>query len=512
LKSTAVEMHAAPVENRALLVVAIMLATLMQVIDNTIANVALPHMQGSLSASQDQISWVLTSYMVATAIAIPATGWLVTVLGRKQLLLISIGGFTAASLLCAMASNISEIVIYRVLQGICGAALLPMSQSALLDAYPREKHGSAMAVWGIGLMVGPILGPPLGGWLTENYSWHWVFLINLPVGLLAWLGVAAAVPAGEHHQRRFDTIGFLLMAAGIGALQLLLDRGQQNDWFESTETIVEAVVAGLGMYLYWVHWRVARHPFVNLGLLRDRNYAVATFFIFMIGVVIFATMALLPPYMGTLMNYPVIDIGVLMVPRGLGTMAAMFIAGKWLENDRDPRPPILAGIAFTVCSLYQMSHFSADVPAAQFVSSGILQGLGVGLIFVPVSTTAYSTLAPAVRTEAAAMFSLMRNVGSSAGISLAITLLVRATQINHAEIAARLTPFDRTETWPALWAIHSSGGLVALNAEVTRQAAAIGFLNDFWLMMWAMLATLPLAFLFRPVRRAAANAPVATAA
>jgi MFS transporter, DHA2 family, multidrug resistance protein len=490
----------APLENRALMVVAIMLATLMQVVDTTIANVALPHMQGSLSASQEQIAWVLTSYMVAAAIATPTTGWMATMLGRKHLLLISIGGFTIASVLCATAVNVNQIVLYRILQGAFGAALIPMSQSTLLDAYPREKHGSAMAAWGVGLMVGPILGPPLGGWLTDHYSWHWVFLINIPIGILAFLGVAAAVPAGEHHKRRFDMLGFLLVAVGVGALQLMLDRGQHNDWFGSTETWVEVVLAGLGLYLYWVHWRDAKHPFINLGLLRDRNYAAASLFIFVLGVVLFATMALLPPYLGTLMQYPVVDIGLLLMPRGLGTLAAMVVVGRLLGRGVDPRLPVLAGLLLTAYSLYLMSYFSADMPDGPIIWSGVVQGLGLGFIFVPVSTIAYSTLAPSARTEAASMYSLTRNIGASVGISIVMTLLVRSTTINRAEIASRITPFDDWHVLPALWNTHSSDGLIALNAEVSRQAAAIGYVNDFWLMMWLILATLPLLLLFRPVK------------
>jgi len=492
----------APLENRTLLVVAIMLATLMQVIDTTIANVALPNMQGSLSASQEQIAWVLTSYIVAAAIATPTTGWLATVLGRKNLLLLAIGGFTLASVLCATAVNVGQIVAYRVLQGLFGAALIPMSQSSLLDAFPQEKHGSAMAMWGMGLMVGPILGPPLGGWLTEHYSWHWVFLINIPVGILALLGVAAAVPAGEHHKRRFDLLGFLLVAVGIGALQLMLDRGEHNAWFGSTETWIEAVLAGLGLYLYWVHWREKRHPFVNLGLLRDRNYAAANVFIFVLGIVLFATLALLPPYLGTLMQYPVVDIGMLMMPRGLGTMVSMIVVGRLLGRGIDARLPVLAGLLLTAWSLHMMAYFTADMPAEPIIWSGVVQGLGVGLVFVPISTIAYSTLAPAERTEAAAMYSLTRNIGSSVGISIVMTLLVRGTQVNHAEIAARVTAYGYGSL-PSPWNPGSSEGLAALNAEVSRQAAAIGYVNDFWLMMWMVLATLPLLLMFKPPARAA---------
>jgi len=490
----------ATTENRPLLVVAVMLATMMQVIDNTIANVALPNMQGSLSASQEQIAWVLTSYIVAVAIALPATGWIATVLGRKHLLLIAIGGFTVTSLLCATATHIGEIVVYRIFQGIFGASLLPMSQSALLDAYPPEKHGSAMAIWGMGIMVGPILGPPLGGWLTDHYSWHWVFLINIPVGILAFLGVAAAVPAGEHHRRRFDQVGFLLVAIGLGALQLMLDRGQYNDWFASTETRVEAMLAALGLYLYWAHWRSTEHPFVDLGLLRDRNFAAATLFIFVIGVVLFATLALLPPYLGTLMGYPVVDIGLLITPRGFGTMLSMVVVGRMMERGIDPRLPVLGGLLVSAYSLYLMSKFNADVPPGPVFFTGLIQGLGLGFVFVPTTTIAYSTLPRHTRTDAASMYSLIRNIGSSLGISVVFTLLVRWTQVNHAEIASRVTPYSHPGGLLESLTAQGSAGLVALNAEITRQAAAIGFINNFQLMMWLIILTLPLVLMFKPVR------------
>jgi DHA2 family multidrug resistance protein len=498
------------VANLPLLVASIMLATLMQVVDTTIANVALPHMQGSLAATQDQIGWVLTSYIVAAAIATPATGWLASELGRKHLLTISIAGFTIASVLCGIATNLDQMVAFRLLQGLFGAALVPISQSTLLDSFPREKHGAAMALWGMGIMVGPILGPPLGGWLTESYSWHWVFLINVPVGVLALFGVLASMPVDEHRPSRFDARGFAFLAIGIAAMQLMLDRGNDKDWFGSVEIQVELALSVLGFYLYWVHWRERQRPFVDIGLLRDRNFGVANLFIFVIGVVLFATMALLPPYLQTLMNYPVITTGLLLAPRGMGTMVSMMVVGRLMARGFDPRIIVAVGIVLTTYSLWMMTGFSADMPMGPVVSSGIVQGLGLGLIFVPVSTLAYATLPMAARTEAAGIYSLVRNIGSSIGISIVFTLIARNTQWNHAELAARLTPFGTTPL-PGIWNPSSVTGLAALNAEVTRQAAAIAYIDDFWLMMWLTLATLPLLVLFRvpQQRRAPAGPPVA---
>lgn len=506
--STAVATHR-EVANRGLLVVSVMLATLMQALDTTIANVALPNMQGTLSATQDQISWVLTSYIVAAAIATPATGWLASVMGRRRLLLIAISGFTLASVLCAMAASIGAMVAFRLLQGLFGAALVPLSQSTLLDVYPREKHGAAMAMWGMGVMVGPILGPPLGGWLTDVYSWHWVFLINVPIGALALFGVAASLPTDDTRQTRFDWRGFAFLAIGIGALQLFLDRGEQQDWFGAVEIQIEAALAFLGFYLYAVHWKFSARPFLDLGLFADRNFLASNIFIFVLGVVLFATMALLPPFLQGLMNYPVVTTGLLLAPRGVGTLIAMMVVGRLLARGADAR--LLAGIGMllTAFSLWQMMHFNLDVPQHLIVTSGVIQGLGLGLVFVPISTVAYSTLPMSARTEAAGIFSLMRNIGSSVGISIVMTLLSRNTQLNHAEIASRLTPFGDNAAQVVAAIGHSAGGLAALNGEVTRQASAIAFLNDFWLMMVMTLAAIPLLLLLRPVKHAMAPAVVA---
>ena len=491
------------VANRGLLVASVMLATLMQALDTTIANVALPNMQGSLSATQDQVSWVLTSYIVAAAIATPATGWLSSMLGRRRLLLIAIGGFTLASVLCGIATDIGEMVVFRLLQGLFGAALVPVSQSTLLDVFPRERHGAAMAMWGMGVMIGPILGPPLGGWLTDAYSWHWVFLINVPIGILGVLGVAASLPTDEHKPSPFDWRGFSFLAIGIGALQLMLDRGEQKDWFGAAEIQIEAAAAFLGFYLYGVHWYTNRKAFLDLGLFRDRNFLASNIFIFVLGVVLFATMALLPPFLQNLMNYPVVTTGLLLAPRGVGTLIAMMVVGRLLARGADARVLAGIGMALTAYSLWQMATWSTDVPAAAIVVCGVIQGLGLGLVFVPISTVAYSTLPMAARTEAAGIFSLMRNIGSSVGISIVMTLLSRGTQINHAEIGERLSQFDPAAAHLAS-TLHlpQAAALAVLNAQVTQQASAIAFLNDFWMMMIMTVVSIPLLLLLRPVRGA----------
>ncbi len=483
--------------SRGLVVGSVMLATLMQAIDTTIANVALPEMQGSLSATQDQAAWVLTSYIVAAAILTPVTGWLAGALGRRRLLLLAVGGFTVASLLCGIATGIGEMVLFRVMQGVFGAALVPISQSLLLDVFPKEKHGQAMALWGMGIMIGPILGPPLGGWLTEFYSWRWVFLINLPVGILALLGIMAGVDKEPTHSRPLDWTGLALMTLGIGAMQLFLDRGQGEDWFSSLEIQIEAALAFLGMYLYVVHWKAREHALLDLGLLRNGNFAVAVMLILVIGIVLFSTLALLPPYLSQLMHYPVLDIGLLLAPRGMGTMVGMMVVGRLLGRI-DARWPIVTGILMTAVSLYFMTHFGVEVSNFDVVWIGLLQGLGLGLVFVPISSVAYSTLPPHQRTEAASLFSLVRNLGSSIGISAVMTMLARGTQASHSELAARIPAFGAEQgLLPPAWDPSTLAGAAALNAEVSRQAAVIAYLNDFQLLMLLTLAALPLVWFLR---------------
>ncbi|BAN48372.1 DHA2 family efflux MFS transporter permease subunit [Metapseudomonas resinovorans] len=496
---------------RWLITVSVMLATIMQALDTTIANVALPHMQGSMGTTQDQISWVLTSYIVAAAICMPLTGFIAARFGRKRLFMWSIVGFTIASMLCGAAQSLEQIVLFRLLQGVFGASLVPLSQAVLLDTYPKEQHGSAMAIWGVGVMVGPILGPSLGGWLTEYYNWRWVFYINLPFGLLAWFGLASFLKETPiEHERRFDLAGFALLALAIGAFQLMLDRGESQDWFQSGEILIEGALAALGLYLFVVHVLTHRHPFIDPAMFRDRNLSVGLIFIFMLGIMLFATMTLLPPFMQNLMGYPVIDVGNLIAPRGLGTMAAMLLVGR-LINRFDPRAMIGLGLLLTALSLWEMTGFTAEIGSAAIVRSGLVQGFGLGLIFVPLSTLTFSTLAPRYRNEGAALFSLMRNVGSGIGISLVISYLAQRTQINHAVFSDLMTPFNQAltqATESGALNISSPAGLVALNAEVTRQATVLAYLQDFRLMMFVTLASLPLLLLLRkPPKGAAAMEP-----
>ncbi|THG85338.1 DHA2 family efflux MFS transporter permease subunit [Pseudomonas sp. A-1] len=491
---------AVPVARRGFVTLAVMLATTMQALDTTIANVALPHMQGALGVSQDQTGWVLTSYIVAAAICMPLTGFLAARLGRKRLFVGAVIGFTLTSMLCGAAQGIEQMVLFRLLQGVFGACLVPLSQAVLLDTWPRERHASAMALWGVGVMVGPILGPTLGGWLTEFYDWRWVFYINLPFGLLAWFGLAAFVrETPVDRTRRFDLLGFALLSLGLGALQMMLDRGESLDWFASPEVVCEGLLAGLALYLFVAHICTCEQPFIEPGLFRDRNFSVGLLFIFMIGMILLATMALLPPFMQNLMGYPVLDVGQLLAPRGVGTMLAMMAVGR-LAGRVDVRRLIFLGLALTSLSLWEMTGFTAEVSGWDIVRSGFVQGLGLGLIFVPLSTLTFATLAPRYRTEGTALFSLMRNIGSSIGIAVVIGYLAQRTQANHDAFADYLTPFSlalRQAGEAGVYDLGTAQGLAALNGEVTRQALTLAYLQDFRLMMFITLATVPLLLLLR---------------
>jgi MFS transporter, DHA2 family, multidrug resistance protein len=482
-----------------LLTVCVMLATIMQALDTTIANVALPYMQGSLSATTDQINWVLTSYIVAAAIATPVTGFLEARLGRKRLFLIAVAGFTAASVLCGIAMSLPEMVVFRLIQGLFGASLVPLSQAVLLDSYPKEKHGSAMAMWGVGVMVGPILGPTLGGYLTEVYNWRWVFYINVPIGILTFAGLSAYLGETKTSKAGFDWFGFAMLSIAIGSFQMMLDRGEQLDWFSSTEILVEAVVAALAFYLFLVQTFTVKQPFIDPAIFKDRNFTIGLCFIFVVGIILLASLALITPYLQNLMGYPVITAGMVLAPRGIGTMVAMIIVGR-IINRVDPRILLLLGLLMTAEVLWEMTAFTPDVSQWTLVRTGILQGMGLGFMFVPLSTITFGTLPGTLRTQGTALYSLMRNIGSSIGISLVIFLLTRNTQIVHAELAGHVTPFNDALSAVApshFWNMATTVGRAALNAEVTKQASVVAYANDFKLMMVVALVALPLIFLLK---------------
>jgi DHA2 family multidrug resistance protein len=496
---------AAPI-NRPMITASIMLATIIQALDGTIANVALPHMQGSLSASQDQITWVLTSFIVAAAIATPLNGWLCDRFGLKRIFLVSVAGFTLASVLCGLSGSLVQIVLARLLQGVFGAALVPLSQAVLLDINPREKHGSAMAVWGMGVMIGPILGPTLGGWLTDSYNWRWVFFINVPVGALAFYGIWKYIrPVAPQRRMNFDGFGFITLSLAIGALQMLLDRGEQNDWFGSTETWVEAIILAVSAAYFVAHTltRPAGQSFLDYRLLKNPNYVTGLLFIFIVGMVLFATRALMPSMLQSLMDYPAAVAGLVTAPSGIGTMIAMLVVGK-LTGKVDFRLLLAIGFGITAFSLWQMTRYTLVLSQSDIVWPGVIQGIGLGLVFVPLSAATFATLTPAMRAEGTAIYSLVRNIGSSIGIAMVQTLLVRNTQIAHASLGAHVNyanPALQDAGIANVYNLASGAGMTALNAEITRQASMIAYVDDYWLMMILTLGVIPLLLLVRTARR-----------
>lgn len=501
--------HALAPGERLLVTIAVMLAVLMQVLDTTIANVALPHMQASLGATQESVNWVLTSYIVASAIAIPIAGWLADWIGRKRLMLIAVVGFTVASILCAIATSLPEMVLFRILQGVSGAFLVPLAQATLFDINPPERHGQAMALFGGGIMIGPILGPVLGGWLTDSFDWRWVFIVNLPVGVLATVMLWRVMPDGAVTRRRFDLFGFFLAALALGALQMFLDRGESQDWFESWEIIAEAGLAIAFFWMFVVHTLTARDPIFEKSMFADRNFATGLLFMAVTGVLLLAGLALLPPLLQRLYGYSVLQSGVLTAPRGIGTLISMLVAGR-LIGKVDMRLLVAIGIGLMGASLWMMTGFALDQPAGPVIWSGVVQGLGLGLIFVTMQSLAFATLAPVLRTNAASLLNLARNIGGSIGIALVGSQLVRNTQIAHADMASNVTANSIPTMDPTLLQRIGQQGDVALqivNAEINRQALFIAYLNDFKLMMILTFAALPLILLMRKGQESGA-APV----
>ncbi|HSX54003.1 MAG TPA: DHA2 family efflux MFS transporter permease subunit [Sphingomonas sp.] len=493
---------ALPVANKGLLTVGVMLAMIMQILDTTIANVALPHMQTSLGATADTITWVLTSYIVASAIAIPITGWISDRIGSRNLFLVSVVGFVIASALCGMAQNLEEMVAFRILQGVAAAFMNPLSQTVMLDINTPEEQPKAMAIWGMGVMIGPVLGPMLGGYLTENFNWRWAFYVNLPLGVICIVLLWWLLPSRPKRKRAFDLFGFSLLAIGIGALQLMLDRGQGEDWFSAPEIWVETMVAVIALWMFAVHMAMGKNPMFERSLWRNRNLVTGIAFMQVMGVIMMATMALLPPMLQNLYGYPVIDTGLLLMPRGVGVMVTMALSARLIQRGLDPRIAVGLGFAVAAFSLYEMTTWTLQMESSAFVLSGFVQGLGMGLIFMPLNGMAFATLSPQLRTEGASLLNLSRSIGASVGISLVTTVLARSSQVSHADLSQHITPETLNTLDPSMLQMLGGSGdavMAMLNGEVTRQAAMIAYLNDFKAMMIVTLLAIPLVvFLKRP--------------
>ena len=485
---------------RLLIIIVVMSATLMQVIDTTIVNVALPHMQGNLGASSDEITWTLTSYLVSSAIFMPLTGYLSDILGRKRYLIISIVGFTIVSALCGAATSLGELVIFRLLQGIFGAGLVPLSQAIMSDIFPPEERGKAMAIWGIGVMVGPILGPTLGGYLTEVASWRWTFYVNVPVGIFTFL-LSNVVPDTPKRERHMDWLGLLLISLAIGGMQYVLDRGNQDDWFGSSSITFITYLAVTGLLGFILHnMRVHKNVVFDLKIFADRNFAVASILLAIFGLGLYGTMVIQPLMMESIYDYPAITTGLMMAPRGISGMISMIFVSRIISKV-DARKLIFIGILVSILGLSFARLYSVhDVSPFWLMWPMLLQGFGLGMVFVPLSTVAFTTLPMELRTEAAGLFSLLRTIGGSVGISIAVTLYTRKSQLFWNQLGSWISPY-RQATYTYLQPLHTTPdaplGALILGKTLGAQASMLAFINVFAFIMWCFVAMLPLVFLLQ---------------
>jgi DHA2 family multidrug resistance protein len=479
----------------------IMLATLMVALDSTIANVALPHVQGSLSAAQDQITWVLTSYIVGTALMTPLSGWLALKLGRRPLFLISIVGFVGISMLCGMATNLPEMVLFRFLQGVAGAAMLPLSQAAILDMWPPPLIPQVMAVWSAATMVAPIMGPTLGGFLTENLSWRWVFYINLPVGAVAFAMTYLALERDRGgRERPFDWTGFLALVFFTGGVQLMADRGPALDWFDSREVWLYSVLAACGAYVFVVQSVTSKHPFFDVGLFRDRNFLSSIGVSIFLSGLLLSTTALLPTFMQTLLGYSAMQSGVAMIPRGIGSLIS-FTLSPFIALRLGPRRTITLGLLVTVVALMRMSQFDLSMDVRPIQVAGLLLGLGQGLALNPLAVLSFATLDIKHRTEAAVLSNMFRSLGGSLGIAGLQAAYIQQSATAHERLAAGVMASDPVIRWRLPQILDGAlNGLESINGEVSRQASMMAYDTVFaWMGVGAMLI-LPLLLIMRPAR------------
>ncbi|MGE3142051.1 MAG: DHA2 family efflux MFS transporter permease subunit [Hyphomonadaceae bacterium] len=484
--------------NRPMIVVSVMLSMVMTVLDTTIANVALPHMAGSMSASTEQIAWVLTSYIVATAITTPLSGWLSSRFGRKRVLVVSVIGFVAASALCGAAQNLTSIVLFRAMQGAFAAPLQPLAQAIMLDIFTVAERGGAMALWGVGVMVAPIVGPVLGGVLTDTMSWRWVFYINLPIGALSLLGILTFVPEAKSARAPFGLAGFLMLGLAIAAAQLMLDRGQGQGWFGSSEIVLEATVALVAFWFFLVHSFTSRRPFLPLAIFKDRNFTLCCVFIVVLAALMMSVAALVPSMLQTLFGYSVVQAGMAMAPRGVGSLISMLVVGR-LIGRIEPRLLMTIGLLVFAFSFWEMSGFTLDTSQTTVAVNGFVQGLGVGFIFLPITTMAFATLAPALRNDGTSVYSLWRNLGGSAGISIMLAMITNFTVSTRAGLIA---PFSSDNAnvravLPAPYSLTDPAGMAVLSGAIDQQAAMVAYTSVFHVMFFASLAVMPLLLILR---------------
>jgi MFS transporter, DHA2 family, multidrug resistance protein len=463
----------------------------------TVANVSLPQMQGSLSATQDEIAWVVTFNLIATACGTPLTGWLAGTFGPRAVIVGGLSIFTFASFLCGTATSLNELVIYRVMQGFFGAPLVPLSQAVSFSIYPREKQGLVSSVFGVGVVLGPTLGPMLGGYLSEAYNWRWVFFMLVPLGVVSLIGVLFALPKPPPGQKpQFDWTGFLALSVAITGLQLMLDRGERNGWFDSPGILISAVVAAVAFWVFLAHSLTTRRPFLDLRLLLDRNFGIGMLLVLLFGMLNFTPLTLLPSMLQTIRGYPDAIVGFLLGMRGIGTLAGFLF--MIYANRFDPRMWLVVGFSLQAWSGWEMSRFDVNVTTFDVAWTSLVQGLGVGFLWVPVTQVSYRTLPAERMAEASGVFHLLRNIGSSIHISLSVALVVHSAKVNQSQLAELVTPFNRSfDSILAALATGSPASLLSFSNEVGRQALMIGYINAFLAYTVCALLVLPLILLVR---------------
>ncbi len=500
-----------PQVNPWIIAIAVMFATFMEVLDTTVVNVSLPHIAGSLSASVDEAAWALTSYLVANAIILPMTGWLASFFGRKRVLLTAVFGFTAASFMCGLAPSLKMLVFFRIIQGATGGALQPLSQAVMLEAFPPQDRGKAMAFWGLGIVVAPMLGPVLGGWLTDNYSWRWVFYINLPVGMMSVIMTRMFIfdpPYIRRASRGIDFWGIGLLALGIGALQIVLDKGQEEDWFESHWITILGIIALVALLIFLIHELRTRDPVVHLRVFKERTYAAGVFVMTMMGFVMYGSLLLLPIFLQTLLGYPALDAGIAMAPRGLGSFLAMPLVGTVLSKF-DPRKVLAVGLIGSAWTLFQLSNLNLQAGYWDIFWPQFIQGSCLAMLFVPLTTATMDPISKEEMGNATSMFNLMRNVGGSVGIACATTFLFRRQQFHTNQLGRHVNAFS-PQTQMYLSGIQSSmmahgvnqqtalhRAYAALWGMVQRQAAMVSFVDTFRAMAIVFICVLPLLLVMR---------------
>ncbi|MGI8745293.1 MAG: DHA2 family efflux MFS transporter permease subunit [Bryobacteraceae bacterium] len=501
-----------------LIAASVMLSTFMEVLDTTVVNVSLPHIAGSLSASIDESTWVLTSYLVANAIILPITGWLSNYFGRKRLLMASVAGFTVSSFLCGIAPTLPLLILFRLIQGACGGSLQPLSQAVLLEAFPPEERGKAMGFWGLGIVVAPVLGPVLGGWLTDTYSWRWVFYINLPVGIAAMIMTQLFVFDPSYIKRatsRIDYWGIGMLAVWIGALQIVFDKGQEDDWFSSRLIVTLTAVTGVFLIAFLIRQLMAKTPVVDLRVFKLRSYSAGVFLMAVLGFVLYGSIVILPIWLQTLLGYSSAESGITMAPRGFGSMVGMPVVGILLLPRFDPRKLLGTGLLLGAFSTYQLAQLSLDVGFWNLFWPQFIQGFALGLVFVPLTTISMSPVPKESMGNATSLFNLMRNIGGSIGIAMVTTLSARYQQRHINVLTSHISALNpqAMQVMHGLQSNFQASGSDPVTAQkqayvsmfgmVQQQAAMLSFLDVFMLLTFIFLAMVPLVFIMTKPRKAA---------